>query len=105
MLISYIRFRFHKFVNVIAVNQVSSKCSDAVLTKMNTVSMHAVKFWGRASDIVPIINFCVRRGHWLVRAPIFLPPEKEPPPYMEQKAGRFPEFMWTLWRAEESFVH
>ena len=46
-------------------------------------NMHAVKIWGRGSDVVPIINVCVRRGHWLVRAPVFLPPEKGPPPYVE----------------------
>jgi hypothetical protein len=51
-----------------------------LLMKMKTVSMHAVKIWERGmilcpllkrgNDIVPIINFCVRRSHWLVRAPI-----------------------------------
>jgi hypothetical protein len=55
---------------------------------MKNVPLHAVKICGTGSDI---LNVCVKRGDWLVRAPVFLPPEKEPPPYIEQEAGWFRE--------------
>jgi hypothetical protein len=41
-------------------------------------------------------------GH--LHAPVALPPGKEPPVRMEEKAGWAPESVWTRWRREEISV-
>jgi len=35
-------------------------------------------------------------------APAALPPEKQPPVLIEQKAGRVPETVWMFWRTDKS---
>jgi hypothetical protein len=105
MLISCISFRFHKFLKVNAVNQMSAKCTFVqscctYAQKSKLSPCMPLTYGGSRSDVLPIPNLSVRRGDGSAHVPVSLPPETEPPLRTEQDAVR----VWTLYRRQEALA-